>query len=347
MSRCYAIIALLAASGALVACSVKAVPATPPAAASAVAPAAGEGAEQRFLYIAGGNGSGVLSQYTLDGSRPLRSVTGGGNFNDLVLDHSGRLIGIHAVSGISVFDARDLKLRKNSEATYPSSLAIDRDDNIYVANCGASVEVLYPGARKRAGWIRAQYGACIVAVSLRNDVYVVDGYGLIEVYRPQPKPGTLKLLRTIKDGLIDPDAIAFGPSGDLYVSNYPLYSGKGSIAVYGSNETLPKRTLTDGIDRPWALAVDSHGTLYVANLPQAWKRTDGWISIYGPAGEAPIGRIKEGINAPVAVAIDSSDNLYVANVYADDVSVYAGKGTHLIRRFRNGVKVPYALAVGN
>jgi sugar lactone lactonase YvrE len=311
-----------------------------------VAPAAG-GAYGPFLYIGGGNGNGALSQYALSDSQPLHSIVEGGNISGLAVDHSGRLIAIHAVSGLSVFDGRNLELLRNSEATYPASVAIDRSDNIYMANCGAAIEVLYPGARKRAGWIGAQYGACIVAVSPHNDVYVVNGYGLIDVYRPQQKAGSVKLLRRIKKGLIDPDALAFSRSGDLYVSNYPLYGGLGTITVYAPNSTSPKRTLIDGINLPRALAIDSHETLYVANDPQTWSRTDGWIAVYGPTGNAPIRRIKKGINAPVAVATDSRDNLYVANIYDDDVTVYASQGSELIRTIRHGVNGPYALAVGN
>ncbi len=344
--RWYRIAVRLTTLSMLVACGRAAAPLVPLGGTPAVAPAAGV-AHGPFLYVGGGNGSGVLSQYALGDSQPLHSIVEGGNLDRLAVDHAGRLIAIHAVSGLSVFDGQNLDLLKNSEATYPTSVAIDRNDNIYVANCGGSIEVLYPGARKRAGWIGAQYGACIVAVSPHNDVYVVNGYGLIEVYRPQEKPGSVKFLRRIKKGLIDPDALAFSRSGDLYVSNYPLYGGLGTITVYAPNGTSPKRTLTDGINLPRALTIDSRETLYVANDPQSWNRTDGWVAVYGPTGNAPIRRIKKGINAPVAVATDSRDNLYVANIYDDDVTVYASQGSKPIRTIRHGVSDPYTLVVGN
>ena len=114
------------------------------------------------------------------------------------------------------------------------------------ANCGGSIEVLYPGARKRAGWIGAQYGACIVAVSPHNDVYVVNGYGLIEVYRPQEKPGSVKFLRRIKKGLIDPDCVGVQPFGRSLRFELPvIWRSRYDYSSMLRNGTSPKRTLTD------------------------------------------------------------------------------------------------------
>lgn len=303
-------------------------------------------AKAPFLYVAGGNGSGTVSQYALGESQPLRTVVEGGNVGELALDHSGRLIATHNVYGVSAFDARTLKLITTGNATYPTSVTIDRNDNIYVANCGGAVTVFYPGARRVAGYIGAQYGACVVAVSPRNELYVVDGYGLIEVYRLSAKAGSVKLLRRIRDGLSDPDALAFDASGNVYVLNYPIYKGHGSVAIYRPGEASPKRTLRRGIDLPFALAVDSHGTIYVASDPQTWNRTDGWVTVYGATGDSPVGRIKKGINAPMALAIDPEDNVYVGNIYDDDVTVYS-PGLELLRTIRHGVVDPYALSIGD
>lgn len=348
MSR-YALVALwLAASTALSACRGGGTPPLaeqPPAGASARLPADTGGP---FLYIAGGNGSGVLSQYRLDDTKPLRTTTQGGNFNGLALDRLGRLIAIHGLSEITAFKASTLQLLRNQSATYPTSLTIDRSNDIYVANCGAAVEILYPGARKRAGWIRADYGACNVAAGPHNELYVVNG-STIDVYQIEG-PGSVSPLRTIKKGLDSPGALALDRSGNLYVLNYgPSHGSEGRnyVELYAPNAVEPSGRITTGLAIPTALILDSHGTLYVANNQASWKKTDGWISLYSPNGRKPSGRLKTGINGPIALAMDAHDNLYVANIYDNDVAVYARGGSEPIRTFQHGIEDPYALAVGN
>jgi len=153
----------------------------------------------------------------------------------------------------------------------------------------------------------------------------------------------------IRDGLRGPsapNAIAFGPSGELFVSSYPGADGHSSVVEYARDAGTPERKITADLDLPLAIAVDSTGTLYVANDPGSWRRTDGWISVYGPTGDKPIGRIKPGINGPLALTTDSADNLYVANAYDSDVSVYAAKSMELLRRIRKGASDPSGLIIG-
>ena len=337
----------LAALTALVACRAGA-PLVPQETGAGFARSA-TGATAAFLYVGGGNGEGVLSQYVLGVSTPLHTITQGGNIAQAALDRAGRIIAIHAVYGITAYNARTLGVLRTSDATYPSSVAIDRKNNVYVANCGGAVEVLYPGADKRAGWIKARYGACSVGVNRDGDVYVVDG-NRIEIYKPQEKPGSVKLLRTIDKGLQGPGGMAFDRMGYLYVLNYTGGGGSGGrnyVAVYPPNASTPSEKLTNGIDIPTALVVSSHDTLYVANRQSSWRGRDGWISLYGSNEQQPIARIKAGINNPTALAIDRGDNLYVANLYANDVTVYARGGSTPIRHIRNGVEDPNALTVGN
>jgi sugar lactone lactonase YvrE len=337
MSRCYAIAALLPTVVMLAACGGSGTSAVP----QALAPQQIQGP---FLYVGGADpdGDGILSQYRLGDSTPTHTITVRGFVAGMALDHAGRLIAIQGIEATSAYAARTLKLLKTVYATYPSSVTVDRNNYIYVANCGGNIEVLYPGARKTAGWIHVVYGACVVVVGPDGNLYVIDG-NQIEVDQPQAKPGSVKRVRTIQKGLNGPFALAFGPSGTLYVLNYPGTGYRRYVLAYPPSTDSPNRKIEDGISNPTALAVDSHETLYVAN----GEYSKGWVSIYGPTGENPIGRIEKGVNAPSALTIDSNDNLYVGNFYRSDVTVYAPNGKEPIRRIRQGVEGPGSLVIGD
>lgn len=297
-----------------------------------------------FLYVSGSS----LSQYALDSSKPLHSVTEDAPYGPLVLDHAGRLIAVQGDSGFAVFDARSLTRLKFVSASYPTSIAVDLNDDIYVANCGGAVAVFSPGGMKRVGEIRETYGACTVAVGPQGNLYVVNGYYQIDVYAVGKKPGFAKLLRRIRDGLSLPDALAFGPSGELFVANYPVENVPGSIAVYAPKGTSPERTITDGVNSPWAIAVDSAGTLYVGNDPLRWRhdRAQGSVTVYVPSSDKPFHRITREISGPLALTTDSAGNAYVGCAYVE-VTVFGAKGTKLLRTIKQQVTNKDSIVIGS
>ena len=156
------------------------------------------------------------------------------------------------------------------------------------------------------------------------------------VFVPTQKPGHMALSRSIRDGVDHPEALAVGPSGELFVANSPDCNppcGKGSVTVYPPGSSKPMLRITDGVDAPFRLAVDSTGVLYVANTPLVRHiHPRGWISVYAPGGIRPMRKITDGVRGPIALALDPSDNLYVANAYDDSVTVYSPGGATLLYR---------------
>lgn len=111
-------------------------------------------------------------------------------------------------------------------------------------------------------------------------------------------PGSGTPLRTLKDGVDTPDALAVGTNGTLFVANCPEVIGKPnhtSVTVYAATGTKHSEKITDGIDNPVSLAVDDDGELYVAN------RGAGTITVYAPNSRRVLRTIS--VKSPNAIAL--------------------------------------------
>ena len=111
-------------------------------------------------------------------------------------------------------------------------------------------------------------------------------------------PGSGTPLRTLKDGVDTPDALAVGTNGTLFVANCPEVIGKPnhtSVTVYAATGTKHSEKITDGIDNPVSLAVDDDGELYVAN------RGAGTITVYAPSSRRALRTIS--VKSPNAIAL--------------------------------------------
>ena len=205
----------------------------------------------------------------------------------------------------------------------PLAIAIDRRDNLFVAN--AEVNVYSLGDTKVTRTIvNGIDGPQALAIDKSGDLYVANfpipvggcPCGSVSVY----SPGGRKLLRTIPaDG---PQALALDSSDDLYVAN----AFSNDVRVYGPNSTRPLRSIRNGIDGPSALAFDNSGNLYVAN--------SAYVAVYAPGSDAPTRTIRQGVHSPIALAVDSSGTLYVGNV--GSVTEYASGKSNVLLRIDEG-----------
>lgn len=297
-----------------------------------------------WFYV---TGSGIF-QYALGGTKLIHSETShcGSYCGPLALDRAGRLIAIENIEGAGIYDARTLKWLRNVYPSYATSVAIDRNDTIWIANCGGGLFAYAPGGTKQLRGIHIRYAACIIASDPSGNLYVANGYHEVDVYKPGLRPGAVTLLRTIRTGLTNPVAFAFGPDSETFIANFPNSSdGNGSVSVYAAKTGKLERTIESGIKQPWDIAVDKGGTLYVASSEESWKKRDGWVSVYGSGGDKPERYIRAGINGPLAVALDSDSNLYVGNVYGN-LSVYASGESKPLRRLDVNVSDPRTIVIG-
>jgi sugar lactone lactonase YvrE len=116
-----------------------------------------------------------------------------------------------------------------------------------------------------------------------------------------------------------PNALAFDPSGNLFVGGLKTVTG------YAPGSKTPFETISNGIKTPMALAFDSTGNLYVGNLGKSSKGFNN-VTVYAPGNTTPSETITQGINYPYSLLIDQSNNLYVANLQGK-VTIYAPGST--------------------
>jgi DNA-binding beta-propeller fold protein YncE len=307
-----------------------------------------------FLYVAG---YPRLSKYALGSSKPLRSIV---NYYccesaTLAFDLHGHLcIANGNPSGAQVYeyDPRTLKLLRtlNGVGTF-LALVADRSGYLYASTADPWVYVYAPGCTQRVHVIRTcphrgPFGSQGLVFDPSGDLYVGNGanVGPVCVYAPTQRPGHMKFVRAISEGIDYPGPLAMGPSGELFVANEG--GARAFITVYAAGGSKPVRKITEGIKDPRALAVDSEGRLYVANDPNRGSGPFGWISAYAPGASQPARKVK--VYNPTALALDPSGNLYVINgSQHSSVLVYSPGAAKLLRKITAGLGEPNGLIVGS
>jgi hypothetical protein len=143
-------------------------------------------------------------------------------------------------------------------------------------------------------------------------------------------------LIALQNGIFNPQALIFDPSGDLFVANQP-----GSVTVYAAPYNVLSTTISSGVNRPQALALDTREDLFVAN-----GSGSNTITVYAPpyAG-SPAATIIAGVDDPVSLAVDASSNLFVVNAAANTVTEYQPPYSAPPTVISKGLNAPNSLAL--
>jgi hypothetical protein len=285
-----------------------------------------------FLYVGGGK----LSKYDLGSSKPLRDVSAVYLAVKIDLDVLGNVFLLENFGSytgqIFVFSAQDLTLQRElTFGQYLADVVADSQGYLYVSAYG-HIWVYTPGGADLIVRIRAPGGA--LAFDSSGNLYSGAGHDLA-VYAPTKAPGHLMFVRDIHDGIDAPSALAFGPSGELFVANSPYGGGRSSVSVFAAGGSKPELRIFNGVSEPRSVAVDSSGILYVANR--------AWVTVYAPGGTKPVRRIAKARYVG-DLAIDASNNVYVAD--GKRVDVYAQGGTKLLYTIAKGINGADVLAIG-
>jgi hypothetical protein len=303
-----------------------------------------------FLYVGGGK----LSKYNVGSSTPLRAVTLAYFAFAIALDKLGHVFVLENYGScggqVQVFSARDLRLLRTIAAPVClSGVAIDRKGYFYFTTCCQGLWVYAPGGTRLVNHMR-RFPNGALAFDSSGNLYA-DNLFSVAIYAPTGEPGHLKLSGQIRKGVHWSDALAFGPTGDLFVvntesCNAPCDHGPPSVTVFQPGEEKPTVRITGDLALPSSPAVDSIGRLYVANTTIAgappWH---SWVSLFGPGGTKPLRKFARGHGDSAGLAVDASDNLYVAN--GRDVDVYAPGASKLLYRIGEGNYGAQVLAIAS
>jgi sugar lactone lactonase YvrE len=218
----------------------------------------------------------------------------------------------------------------------PRALAIDSKGNLYVvdsSNYGNYVDVYAaPKYNLIATLDKNTTGTSTLALDKQDNLYVANTSSVMVFAHD-----TLKLMRTITDGVECPNTLAFNSQDQLYVSNNTENCGN-SVTIYASDTGKLLRTIVKGLHTPLGLAFDSAQNLYVGN--NYWNT----VAVYGPNGRLRQ-TIRKDLDYPDALLFDSHGRLYVASEQAGVAVFPPGSKTPALV-IRNGVTDPSALALG-
>lgn len=182
------------------------------------------------------------------------------------------------------------------EFNKPRSLAVDRDDNLYVVDLTARVQKFSPDGKYLGVWQMSETdkgkpkGMCCDAQGL---IMVLEPhYSRVNHFSPDGKLVRQWGTHGTNDGeLAFPRAVAADASGNIYVSEYGLRERVQSFArpdakwltTVGREGTAPGE-----FNRPEGLGFDALGRLYVADSCnhriQVFARDGQWLAAYGKPG---------------------------------------------------------------
>lgn len=286
-----------------------------------------------FLYVANLL-SNAVTVYQRSGSNPKRSIQQAGGYT-MAFAPSGDLYASNGApdnGNIKVYAAGTAKHLRTIHDTQPISLAVDRNGYLYVADGGDGVIVYRPGSTRIDHVIQHGVACVTLALDAADNLYVAC-QGQVLKYAPSASPGYPNLVREIRN-LHQPHALAFGPSGNVFVALYR------SVSVYQAGDLTFLRTCDD-IPAPTAIAVDSIGRLYVTSSPFTREGYQpGSVFVYAAGRTKPLRKITAGIDVPRAVILDADDNVYVANTWGNSVSVFAPGAIKRLRTITNGISGP-------
>ncbi len=258
-------------------------------------------------------------------------------------------------------------------AASPVAVALDRDDNIYVADAVQNSVTVYLGSGVVLGKIIGLAKPISVAVDSSGRVYVGnDDADNVMVFGPD-----LSFLFALGSGngeIGKPTSIAVDDFGAVYVVDnvadvVKVYSSAGELQFsFGGSGS------TDGLfNSPMGIAVNettqevvvidrqliaAGGSLSEGGRAQIFDMNGGFKASFGePSGDYlgvydsgnPVGELKDqGMLAkPISVGVDTLGRIYVTDTFSNLVQVYDSGGNHLglIRDVNNPLRTPVDLAV--
>ena len=285
-----------------------------------------------FLLEVGssGTGDGQITDYIADmavDSQNNLFVAHGGSYNKVQkFDPSGNFVIKFGTSGTG-----------HGQFNWPYGIAIDGNDNIYVADYYNNRIEKFASTTAYLSTISTPgYTPGPLAIdNTTGDTYAFDD-GSKSILRYDSNGNFINLIPQlgVGDAQIQSEfpGITIGPDGNIYVTDMSPGSIKvfdrvgNFIRKYSSVDLLTSQQ--DGyIRNSYGIALDEAGNIYVAdyynNRIQKFDQNGNFISKFGTQGTGD-GQL----NYPYGVALDSSGNLYVSD-YSNRIQKFNSSGTFI------------------
>ncbi len=203
----------------------------------------------------------------------------------------------------------------------------------------------------RCGWrlvLAAMLTVPMIGESVRADLFV-GSLGNNSVLRydqstgaPLPAPGQSGAIFASGGGLNDPEGLAFGPDGNLYVDSFQTDSVKRFSGTTGAILGDFVTAGSGGLDGGQGLRFGPDGNLYVASwFTNSILRYDGmtgaFIDTFATGG---------GLVNPFDFTFGPDGNLYVGGATSDNILEFNGATGALIGTFVSSVSEPVGLTFG-
>ena len=229
----------------------------------------------------------------------------------IVMDSSGNLYVTNRDSNSVTKIASDGTTTTSwaSTGVRPNGIVIDSSDNIYVANSDSSaksITKITPGGTAST-WATFTTNVSNLAIDSSNTVYANDGGGGV-VHKIASDGTVTDTWAHIAGTNPMPSAMAFGPSGDLFVINANSASQGGqSIAKISTSGVVTDNWVSFPSAQPnFGIAIDSSGNVFTAN----WNGSRGISKITSDGTLTETWVSWDGSNVPLDVVVDSSGNVY-------------------------------------
>ena len=225
------------------------------------------------LYVAnGGNGLGTtLSEYAPGDTTPTATLTGLHDPAALAFDSSGNLYVSNETYGTASEFApgATTPTATLTGLTNPDAMAFDPSGNLYIVNeNGTTVSKFAPGATTPTATLTGLDNCVALVVDGGGNVYVANQMNFTV---SKFAPGATTPTATLSGGLSLPAALAFDPSGNLYVL------ANTTVSKFAPGAITPSAVLTDSA-QPECLAFDPSGNLFVGNS------SNNTLSEFAPMG---------------------------------------------------------------
>jgi hypothetical protein len=276
------------------------------------------------VFVGGYGKPGHLYEFTPPyASTPsVTNSTGIADPYGMMVDSSGAVYSANTTGTLSIFNSpyTGAPTVVSSGISVPYASALDASANLYVANEGNKTITVYPPPYTTASPVSVTTASPPYSMLVSGSKLYVGEVSAVEVFDVSvPLTHSSTPVATVTNGISYVYAMAFDPSGNLFVSNYlggnPFY---GTITKYSAPVTsgeAPSVTLTQtktagSTYSPWGIAFDTAGNLYVANTVGGVKA--GGIVMYA----APITAASTPAISLVTTQFDTPNNLAVTKANA-------------------------------